>query len=207
MSWALPLPVAVPLIAAALLVAGPVPDHFVRVVEGAGQARHHLRLGGGERLLLRLVGLPGDRLEAGLEADVGEAGLDELQGRIAELEAELADLQEQSSEMKAHWQNEKEAIGAIRATKEQIEQAKSLGINGFVVDWYGPKKSFIDTSYSRMQQVADGRGFAVALMYDEMMDDPARMTETIDVVKSVFTLKNPVSVGDVYAPGFVGKGS
>ena len=39
------------------------------------------------------------------------------------------------------------------------------------------------------------------------MVDPARMTETIDVVKSVFTLKNPVSVGDVYAPGFVGKGS
>ena len=39
------------------------------------------------------------------------------------------------------------------------------------------------------------------------MVDPARMAETIDVVKSVFTLKNPVSVGDVYAPGFVGKGS
>ena len=39
------------------------------------------------------------------------------------------------------------------------------------------------------------------------MVDPARMTETIDVVKSVFTLKNPVSVDDVYAPGFVGKGS
>jgi hypothetical protein len=33
------------------------------------------------------------------------------------------------------------------------------------------------------------------------------MAETIDVVKSVFTLKNPVSVGDVYATGFVGKGS
>jgi len=39
------------------------------------------------------------------------------------------------------------------------------------------------------------------------MVDPARMAETIDVVKSVFTLKNPVSVDDVYAPGFVGKDS
>ena len=36
--------------------------------------------------------------------------------------------------------------------------------------------------------------------------DPAHMAETIDVVRSVFTLKHPVSVGDVYAPGFVGKG-
>jgi NitT/TauT family transport system substrate-binding protein len=33
--------------------------------------------------------------------------------------------------------------------------------------------------------------------------DPARIEETIDVVKSVFKLKAPVSVSDVYAPGFV----
>jgi NitT/TauT family transport system substrate-binding protein len=37
--------------------------------------------------------------------------------------------------------------------------------------------------------------------------DPARMAETIDVINSVFKLKSPVSVSDVYAPGFVGKGS
>ncbi|HEY7665013.1 MAG TPA: ABC transporter substrate-binding protein [Xanthobacteraceae bacterium] len=37
--------------------------------------------------------------------------------------------------------------------------------------------------------------------------DPARMAETIDVIKSVFTLKHPVSVEDVFVPGFVGKGS
>ena len=39
------------------------------------------------------------------------------------IERELADLREQSSEKKAHWQGEKEAIDAIRAAKEELEQA------------------------------------------------------------------------------------
>jgi len=33
--------------------------------------------------------------------------------------------------------------------------------------------------------------------------DPARIQETIDVVNSVFKLKAPVAVNDIYAPGFV----
>ncbi len=41
------------------------------------------------------------------------------------LEAELADLREQSAGMKAHWQAEKEAIGKIRVVKEQIDQLKT----------------------------------------------------------------------------------
>ncbi|MFH0915675.1 MAG: ATP-dependent chaperone ClpB [bacterium] len=41
------------------------------------------------------------------------------------IEAELAELREQSAGMKAHWQAEKEAIGKIQALKEQIEQAKT----------------------------------------------------------------------------------
>src|SRR5215211_1795553 len=39
------------------------------------------------------------------------------------IERELADLREQSSEMKAHWQGEKDAIEAIRSVKERLEQA------------------------------------------------------------------------------------
>jgi ATP-dependent Clp protease ATP-binding subunit ClpB len=39
------------------------------------------------------------------------------------IERELADLREQSSEMKAHWQGEKEAIEAIRSVKERLEVA------------------------------------------------------------------------------------
>src|SRR5215211_1069897 len=39
------------------------------------------------------------------------------------IERELADLRERSSEMKAHWQGEKEAIEAIRGAKGRLEQA------------------------------------------------------------------------------------
>jgi ATP-dependent Clp protease ATP-binding subunit ClpB len=42
-------------------------------------------------------------------------------GRRAELEKEIAALQEQFSSMKAHWENEKNVIRAIRAVKEKIE--------------------------------------------------------------------------------------
>jgi NitT/TauT family transport system substrate-binding protein len=37
------------------------------------------------------------------------------------------------------------------------------------------------------------------------MIDPARINETIDVVKSVFKLNAPVSASDIYVPGFVTK--
>jgi ATP-dependent Clp protease ATP-binding subunit ClpB len=44
--------------------------------------------------------------------------------RLQKLEAELANLQEQSGHLKARWQNEKEVITQIRSVKERIEQAK-----------------------------------------------------------------------------------
>jgi ATP-dependent Clp protease ATP-binding subunit ClpB len=49
---------------------------------------------------------------------------DASKARLADLEAELANLQEQSTGMKAHWQAEKEAITAIRALKEELEEAR-----------------------------------------------------------------------------------
>ncbi|MBX3313894.1 MAG: ATP-dependent chaperone ClpB [Actinobacteria bacterium] len=45
--------------------------------------------------------------------------------RLATLDKELADLQEQSMSMKAHWQGEKEAIDTIRELKEQLEAKRS----------------------------------------------------------------------------------
>ena len=44
--------------------------------------------------------------------------------RLAVLEKELGDLREQSTQMKARWQSEKEGIQAIRSLKEQLEQAR-----------------------------------------------------------------------------------
>lgn len=44
--------------------------------------------------------------------------------RRKQIEQQLAGLREQSSGLKAHWQNEKEAISGLRKLKEQIEQLK-----------------------------------------------------------------------------------
>jgi ATP-dependent Clp protease ATP-binding subunit ClpB len=44
--------------------------------------------------------------------------------RLHAIQKELAELREQSGELKAHWQNEKEAIGKIRKVKEAIEHLK-----------------------------------------------------------------------------------
>src|SRR5680860_863396 len=46
--------------------------------------------------------------------------------RLEALDAELAELRESSSEMKARWQNEKEAIEAINEAKARLEKALSL---------------------------------------------------------------------------------
>ena len=45
--------------------------------------------------------------------------------RRAAIESELADLQERSAGMKAHWTSEKEAIGRIRALKEELETVRA----------------------------------------------------------------------------------
>ncbi len=44
--------------------------------------------------------------------------------RLGKLEKELANLKESSNQMKAHWQNEKDAITKIGKFREQLEQAK-----------------------------------------------------------------------------------
>ena len=45
--------------------------------------------------------------------------------RLSEIEKQLADLNEQFSQLKAHWEAEKAAIQKIRTTKEKIEKAKA----------------------------------------------------------------------------------
>ncbi|MCG9479951.1 MAG: ATP-dependent chaperone ClpB [Actinomycetia bacterium] len=45
--------------------------------------------------------------------------------RLEKVSRELSDLREKSNSMKAHWQQEKEIIGAIRQLKEEIDRAKT----------------------------------------------------------------------------------
>lgn len=62
---------------------------------------------------------------------------------------------------------------------KQIEEAKRLGIAGFVVNWYGAQHEFEDKAYALMQQVAAEKNFQVALMYDENDSDPANATDLV----------------------------
>lgn len=61
----------------------------------------------------------------------------------------------------------------------QIEKAKDLGIAGFVVNWYGPRKQFEDRSYAVVQQQAAEHDFTVAIMYDEDTSLPGRSTDAV----------------------------
>src|SRR5204862_1830574 len=45
--------------------------------------------------------------------------------RLDAIDAELASLKAQVDDMKAHWESEKEAIGAIRTLKEELEALRS----------------------------------------------------------------------------------
>lgn len=63
--------------------------------------------------------------------------------------------------------------------REQIRRAKSMGISGFVVDWYGDREPFIDRSYALMQEEAGKSKFKVAMMYDETEQDDGATDEAI----------------------------
>jgi len=54
-----------------------------------------------------------------------------------------------------------------------------MGISAFVVDWYGSREPFIETSYSMMQKTAASKGFKIAMMYDESNDEDGATDEAI----------------------------
>lgn len=63
--------------------------------------------------------------------------------------------------------------------RRQIQEAKSMGISAFVVDWYGDREPFIDQSYARMQTTAAKQHFHVAMMYDETSEEDGATDEAI----------------------------
>lgn len=63
--------------------------------------------------------------------------------------------------------------------REQIRHAKTMGISGFVVDWYGDREPFIDKAYAEMQEAAAKEHFKVAMMYDETDQDDGATDEAI----------------------------
>lgn len=61
--------------------------------------------------------------------------------------------------------------------RKQIDQAKAMGISGFVVDWYGDREPFIDRSYALMQTIAAEKNFHISMMYDESTEESAPATD------------------------------
>ncbi|HKW66908.1 MAG TPA: endo-1,3-alpha-glucanase family glycosylhydrolase [Terriglobales bacterium] len=65
------------------------------------------------------------------------------------------------------------------ALQKQITEAKNLGIVGFVVNWYGPGKSFEDGNYALLQNLAARNDFKTAIQYDEAVDSPGSTTDAV----------------------------
>ncbi len=115
------------LIAAAILSDRYITDRFLpdKAIDLIDEAASHLRIEIDsmptelDQVLRRMQQLEIERQALTKETDPAS---DERRGVI---EAELAGLREESAAMKAHWEAEKESIGAIRGIKEQIEEAKA----------------------------------------------------------------------------------
>jgi hypothetical protein len=61
--------------------------------------------------------------------------------------------------------------------RRQIDEARTLGISGFVIDWYGDREPFIDRSYALIQSIAAEKNFKVAMMYDESEGENGSATD------------------------------
>ena len=99
----------------------------------------------------------------------------EMMGRVPSPTRILADYQP--------WFGDREHINIGYSTQDpgvlrkQIQQAKSMGIYGFAVDWYGERRPFEDNSYALLQRIASEENFHVCLMYDETQEDNGHATE------------------------------
>src|SRR5579872_2809942 len=61
--------------------------------------------------------------------------------------------------------------------RKQIDEAKDMGISGFVVDWYGDREPFLDRSYALLQSIAAEKNFKIAMMYDETQPKNGQATD------------------------------
>jgi hypothetical protein len=60
--------------------------------------------------------------------------------------------------------------------RRQIQHAKTLGIDAFVVDWYGSREPLLDRNYALLQSIAAMERFQVAMLYDESSSEDGRET-------------------------------
>ncbi len=96
--------------------------------------------------------------------------------RLAAIEEELANLGEKLDALSAHWQLEKESIGAIRSTKEQVEEARSEAERA---EREGDLEKAAELRYATLpalqQQLVEGQE-----KLDELQSDLKMLKEEVD---------------------------
>jgi ATP-dependent Clp protease ATP-binding subunit ClpB len=92
-----------------------LPDKAIDLMDEAASRLRRIEIDEVER---KLVQLEIERTALRKEKDQAS------KERLTKIEKEAADLKEASSAMKAHWQQEKEAIGRIRSLKEKLERTR-----------------------------------------------------------------------------------
>jgi len=100
--------------------------------------------------------------------------------RLKKLEAELAAMNEQIREMKAHWQNEKESIQAIREIKERQER---LGIEAQQAEREGDLTRVAEIRYGQLAEL------------DKALSEANRKLEALQVERKM--LKEEVDDEDI----------
>lgn len=63
--------------------------------------------------------------------------------------------------------------------QSQIAKAQAMGLNGFVMDWYGDRQPYIDKSYALVQKTAAALNFHIAMMYDETNQEAGATDEAV----------------------------
>ncbi len=93
--------------------------------------------------------------------------------RTAEIVASLADLREQAAGMRAHWQNEKDAIEAIRSLKEELEQLR------FDAEREADLERAAEIRYGRIPQLEADIAVATTALA-ELQSDQTMLKEEVD---------------------------
>ena len=96
--------------------------------------------------------------------------------RVAHIKSEMADLQENRNRLKAHWENEKEAINRIRNIKNQIETARMEAEN---LEREGDLSKVAEIRYGRLTELEKELENAKGTLKD-IQKDKAMLKEEVD---------------------------
>ena len=79
------------------------------------------------------------------------------------------------------------------AMVKQVEQAQSVGIDAFVVSWYGPKveNNQTEPNFSTLLEVAQERGFKAAIDFETASPFINGQVETVAALQHILTVHTP----------------